>query len=236
MASFQLNNMAMYDASATPVQFGGNSNINLTGNIYAPTADVTFQGNPTIDLGGGTGCGELIAKSVAFNGNATLDGSGCPLAVYAPTYEPVCAVGAMMRKLDQRGVAALEFCLVAVPLFTLMFVIFDLGRYTITVQSLHALADAGARATMVGTAGSTCYTDAAITKTTPTCSGDPLPSDAAKKAVAPFLYAGGLTPTLNTAAGAASLTVTASQLSFTMLMPIWGTAFNAPSASTSIPF
>ena len=41
-------NMAIYDASAAPVQFGGNSNINLTGNIYAPTADVTFQGNPTI--------------------------------------------------------------------------------------------------------------------------------------------------------------------------------------------
>ena len=42
----------------------------------------------------------------------------------------------MMRKLDQRGVAALEFCLVAVPLFTLMFAIFDLGRYAITMQSL----------------------------------------------------------------------------------------------------
>ena len=38
----------------------------------------------------------------------------------------------MMRKLDQRGVAALEFCLVAVPLFFLMFGIFDLGRYAIT--------------------------------------------------------------------------------------------------------
>ena len=59
----------------------------------------------------------------------------------------------MMRKLDQRGVAALEFCLVAVPLFTLMFVIFDLGRYAITMQSLHALANAGARAVMIN-----CYT------------------------------------------------------------------------------
>ena len=49
----------------------------------------------------------------------------------------------MMRKLDRRGAAALEFCLVAVPLFTLMFVIFDLGRYAITVQSLRALANAG---------------------------------------------------------------------------------------------
>ncbi len=50
------------------------------GNIYAPTADVTFQGNPTIDLGGANGCGELIAKSVAFNGNATLNSNGCSAA------------------------------------------------------------------------------------------------------------------------------------------------------------
>ena len=137
----------------------------------------------------------------------------------------------MMRKLDQRGVAALEFCLVAVPLFTLMFAIFDLGRYAITMQSLRMLANAGARAAMIG-----CYTDAAIKKEAPTgCTGDPLPSVAAKKAVAPFLYSGGLTPTLNAAQGA-TITVTASQPGFTMLMPIWGTAFNKPSASTSIPF
>jgi hypothetical protein len=58
--------------------FGGNSNISITGNIYAPTAAVTFQGDPTISLGGGaTGCGQLIAASVAFNGNATFDDSGC---------------------------------------------------------------------------------------------------------------------------------------------------------------
>ena len=55
------------------VTFGGNSNINLTGNIYAPTASVTFQGNPTIAVGGTDGCGELIAASIAFNGNATFD-------------------------------------------------------------------------------------------------------------------------------------------------------------------
>ena len=137
-----------------------------------------------------------------------------------------------MRKLDQRGMAAFEFCLVAVPLFTLMFAIFDLGRYAITMQSLRTLANAGARAIMI-----TCYTNAAIKKTTPTCSGDPLPSDAAKQAVAPFLYNGGLTPTLNVPATATSpITVTASQPGFTMIMPIWGTALNAPSASTSIPF
>jgi len=142
-----------------------------------------------------------------------------------------------MRKLDQRGVAAFEFCLVAVPFFTLMFAIFDFGRYAITMQSLRALANAGARAITVGTAGSACYTDAVIKKTTPACSGDPLPTDAAKQAIAPFLYSGGLTPTLNVAATTTSpLVVTASQPSFTMLMPIWGTALNAPSASATVPF
>src|SRR5262249_43957779 len=152
----------------------------------------------------------------------------------------------MMRKRDQRGVAALEFCLVAVPLFTLMFAIFDLGRYAINMQSLRALANAGARGIMVqhgnlsdADGPISCYAYLVKHNNLPTaCTGDPLPSDAAKQAVAPFLYAGGLTPTLNIpapAAGATALTVTASQPSFTMLMPILGTAFNAPSASTSIP-
>jgi len=116
----------------------------------------------------------------------------------------------------------------------LMFAIFDLGRYAITMQSLRMLANAGARAVMIS-----CYTDAVIQKILPTgCTGDPLPSDAAKQSVAPFLYAGGLTPTLNIpppATGATALTVTASS-NFTMLVPIWGTALNTPSASTSIPF
>jgi Flp pilus assembly protein TadG len=132
-----------------------------------------------------------------------------------------------MRKLDQRGVAALEFCLVAVPLFTLMFAIFDLGRYAITMQSLRMLANAGARAVMI------CYD--VPNKTYTGCTGDPLPSDAAKKAVAPFSCRGGHTPTLAVALGATALNVTASQPSFKMLMPIWGTALNTPSASTSIP-
>ena len=46
------------------------------------------------------------------------------------------------------------------------------------------------------------------------CTGDPLPSDAAKQAVAPLLYAGGLTPTLNIPAPAAGHR--ASQPRFTM--------------------
>src|ERR1700751_649122 len=98
----------------------------------------------------------------------------------------------MMRKLDKRGVAALEFSLVAVPLFTLMFAIFDLGRYAITMQSLRALANAGGRTWMI----SDCFVNSAMSNTTPTCSGDPLPSLAAKQAVAPMI--GGLSPTLST--------------------------------------
>jgi hypothetical protein len=150
-----------------------------------------------------------------------------------------------MRKLDQRGVAALEFCLVALPLFMFMFAIFDLGRYAITVQSLRALANAGARVMMIN-----CYTPTVIgttpaspwsaTNTSPSsCTGDPLPADADKQAVAPLLYNTGGPPTLNIpapAAGATALTVTASQPNFTMIIPVWGTAFNAPSASTSVPF
>lgn len=139
----------------------------------------------------------------------------------------------MMRKLDNRGVAAFEFILVFVPLFTMMFVIFDLGRYAITMQSLRALASAGARAVMIN-----CYTPGVVQSPPQSpsgCTGDPL-STTAKQNAAPFLYFGHLTPTLTVGASSNSLTVTASQARFTMLMPIWGTSLNAPSASTSIPF
>nr|WP_249154311.1 TadE/TadG family type IV pilus assembly protein [Bradyrhizobium manausense] len=138
-----------------------------------------------------------------------------------------------MRRLDNRGVAAFEFCIIAAAFFTLVFSVFDLARYAITMQSLRALANAGARSIMIDD----CYVNAAVNKTTPTCSGDPLPTASAKQAVAPFLYNGGLTPTLNVPAAATSpLIVTASQPNFTMLNPIWGSSFNAPSASTQVPF
>ncbi|PAY05935.1 pilus assembly protein TadE [Bradyrhizobium sp. UFLA03-84] len=139
----------------------------------------------------------------------------------------------MMRKLDQRGVAALEFCIVAVPLFTLIFAIIDFGRYAITMQSLRALADAGARANIIQ-----CYTPAVIAGTSPSaCTTDYL-SDTQKQAAAPFLYNSsvGLSPTVTTTAGASALTVTASSPNFQMMMSVWGTSFNAPSASTQIPF
>ncbi|WMT79039.1 pilus assembly protein [Bradyrhizobium sp. Ash2021] len=113
-----------------------------------------------------------------------------------------------------------------------MFVIFDLGRYAITAQSLRTLANAGARAMMIN-----CYTPAVISKTSPSsCTSDYL-SATDKQTAAPFLYSNGSSsPTVSTTAGAAALTVTASQPGFAMIMPVWGTALNAPSASTSVPF
>ena len=142
----------------------------------------------------------------------------------------------MMRKLNRRGGAGLEFCLVAVPLFTLMFLIFDLARYAITAQSLHVLADAAARGIMIN-----CYTNNAVQQQWSSigtnCASNPL-STTQMKAVAPFLYLGGLTPTLSVtnSSSTSALTVTASQTGFAMIMPIWGNKLNAPSASTSIPY
>jgi hypothetical protein len=154
---------------------------------------------------------------------------------------------AVMKKLDNRGVAAMEFALISLPVFFLIFAIFDLGRYGMTVHSLRMLADAGARAMMIN-----CYTPDVINKQPFTnCLVDPLPSDAAKQAVAPFLYVGGLQPVLTVSSATAptgapyngTLTVTAAfQTSlpknpgFTMLMPFWRGALDHPSASTSIPF
>jgi hypothetical protein len=147
-----------------------------------------------------------------------------------------------MRKLDNRGAAAWEFILVFVPLFTLIFVIFDLGRYAITVQSLHALADAEARAITI----SNCYINDVIQHSSP-CSCATTSnglSASQQQAQAPFLYVGGLTPTIDIQHPTCGpgvtgvMRVTALQDPFTMIMPIWPASFNAPNvkASTSIPF
>ena len=145
----------------------------------------------------------------------------------------------MMSKLGKRGTAALEFCLVAAPIFILMFAIFDFARYAMTQQSLRMLADAGARAMMVN-----CYNGKMIAGLNPNvCTGDPLPATSAKQAVAPFLFLGsGGTVNLTVVcaggcnANHGALNVTASQPGFTMVMPIWGTALNGPTAMTAVPF
>ena len=78
-------NLAIFDADASAVTIGGTSNLNFSGNLYFPLAPVTFQGNPTVNA-----CGELIAASIAFNGNSTFTNSGCATnGVVVPTTQVV---------------------------------------------------------------------------------------------------------------------------------------------------
>jgi len=143
--------------------------------------------------------------------------------------EPSGRLGAVMRRLDQRGAVAFEFCLVAGLLFTFFFVIFDLGRYAIAVQSLRALVSEGARATMIQ-----CYTPAV---TGVIANSSPSSCTAINSYLTPSPIFG-LTPTLTASSADSVLTITASFPvdSFKMLMPIWGTALDSPSASASIPY
>ena len=150
----------------------------FNGTVYVPNTPVTYGGNSSVD--DTPGCFQLIAYAVNFPATQNLTIRNVSPMGPTTLKSRVCAFGAMMRKLDQRGVAALEFCLVAVPFFTLMFAIFDLGRYAITMQSLRMLANAGARAVMIN-----CYDSHKPLhekKTLPTgCTGDPLPSVRPKK-------------------------------------------------------
>jgi hypothetical protein len=138
-----------------------------------------------------------------------------------------------MRTIDQRGTAAFEFSLVAGALFLLMFVIFDLGRYALTVQSLRTLAGAGARAIAIND----CYVDNVLRKQAPSgCPTDPLSLEA-KQEAAPFLFVGGLTPELEVTEGASPITVEARQPGFTMVMSaLWPSSFTSPSVTTKIPY
>jgi Flp pilus assembly protein TadG len=138
-----------------------------------------------------------------------------------------------VRKLDQRGVAAFEFCLVLLPFLMSLFVIFDLGRYAITMQSLRAYANAGAREAMVNN----CFVEPVLAKQEPICSTANL-SAVDKTKISPFLSE---SATLSLTGGSNVLTVTAEDDSFVMAMtlltkPLWGTSFDKPSASTQIPF
>ena len=129
---------------------------------------------------------------------------------------------------DRSGATAMEFGIIGVVVFTMMFAIFDLGRYAITLHSLEMLAAESARAEII------CYSPALAGSAATTCSGDPL-SVATKQTLFPFLYLGGLAPTVTTTTTAPRV-VQASQPGFTMIMPFWPAAMNAPLVSTSLPF
>jgi Flp pilus assembly protein TadG len=133
-----------------------------------------------------------------------------------------------MRRLDERGVAAFEFCLVFIPFLMSVFVIFDLARYAITVQSLRWYANAGARQIMIG-----CYTERAIDPSKPACGT----ADLSGVEKPPFVSA---SAELSLTSGAAALTVTAADSAFTMgvtplTQSLWPASFNNPSVSTQIP-
>jgi Flp pilus assembly protein TadG len=137
-------------------------------------------------------------------------------------------------KLDQRGTAAYEFCVIAVPFFLLLFAVFDIGRYGMTVQSLQTLADAGARKAMLC---STTATNFMTTKggTWPSaCTGTSLMSTTEMQNAAPFLFFGGFTPSPNVTSGTNSVTVTATT-NFRVMIS-WWRGLNSPSVTTSIPF
>jgi hypothetical protein len=144
----------------------------------------------------------------------------------------------MMRRLDRRGASAFEFCLVGAAFFILIFAIFDLALYAITMQSLRALVSAGARATMIK-----CYTpnvtDASTGTTPSSCTAiDTYFPTADRPAAAPWLYPGGVADsslTLGTLVEGSTLSITAS-MTYTPVIPVWGTALDAPSANTKIPF
>jgi hypothetical protein len=134
---------------------------------------------------------------------------------------------------DRRGSTALEFSLIALPFFFILFGVFDIGRYAITVQSLRTLTSATGRAVMVS-----CYGPNVIQSLSPaSCTADPL-TTVQKQIIAPFLFVGGLAPSApSIVAGANALTITITQTGFSMLLkPLFGTVLDNPSASVTLPF
>jgi Flp pilus assembly protein TadG len=129
---------------------------------------------------------------------------------------------------DRSGVTVMEFGIVGMMMFSMTFAIFDLGRYAITLHSLEMLAAESARAEII------CYSPKLAGVSATTCSGDPLPT-ASKQTLFPFLYLGGLAPSVTTTTTAPHV-VQASQTGFRMIMPFWPAAMNAPSVRTSLPF
>ncbi len=132
----------------------------------------------------------------------------------------------MKEPRSQSGSSALEFALVVPLCISLMFGIFDLGRYLLTRHSLDTLASATARAVIIncGMAG---------TNYGKLVSGCALAAygltDTQSRDAAPFLYVGGQLPTVviscGTCTATGQITITASLASFTFILP-WDTLSN----------
>jgi Flp pilus assembly protein TadG len=142
---------------------------------------------------------------------------------------------------NRRGATAMEFALIAIPVMITLFAIFDFGRYAITLHSLRTLASEAARATMIN-----CYTQDVITRQSAascTAAATYLP-DAQRQLIAPFLYLGGLTPTVTITTSCGSpcvtgtgiMTVTAAEPNFKMLVQTYWASESGPSTSVTMPF
>jgi len=87
---------------------------------------------------------------------------------------------------DRRGATAVETTLVLLPLFGIIFGIFDLSRYALTYYSVSNLAAEAMRRQII------CYSPlVAKTVLTVACPSDPLSTDQKNK-IAPALFWGGL--------------------------------------------
>ena len=128
------------------------------------------------------------------------------------------------------GSVAVEFALVALPLFMTLLGIFELGRYAITMYSLRTLAGATAREVVIE-----CYASKVSQNQSPaTCTTDPF-SSTEKQQIAPALFWGG-SPTVSISASGNALTVQVSAPSFSMLMPFLGTRLQCPERVRHVAF
>ena len=66
--------------NTSPTLQGGPSAV-LNGLVYAPKADMTFNGNPAA---GGTGCLIVIVNTLTLSGDSQLNSTGCPAAGVSP--------------------------------------------------------------------------------------------------------------------------------------------------------
>jgi len=71
--------------------FNGGSDIVMSGAFYFPSQAIKWNGNTAV--GGSTACVQIIARTVAFGGNSTLDSSGCAALRARPVNTTAAALG-----------------------------------------------------------------------------------------------------------------------------------------------
>jgi Flp pilus assembly protein TadG len=142
---------------------------------------------------------------------------------------PVSSSGRPPR-LGREGTTSLEFALVAVAFFSIMFACMDLGRYFITQHSLRTLTSELIRATLVQCSGTTSACSLSATNIEAT------------EAKVPFLVASAITlspvPTrsaVDPSTGVMTVTASASY-AFTFTLPVLSSLSGPISNSTQLSY